>query len=124
MKKLLCLVLFLLITGLNGARAQNPNPPNIGTVSNGAYIWTPLGCQQISAPSSATGFSSVPTGATLASIAVESNSVRYRDDGIAPTSSVGTLLAVGGPWPYTGNLAKFQVIQTAVSATVDVCFYR
>lgn len=90
----------------------------------GNYIKTPLGCQQITSLSSAAGFSSVPAGATLASIAVENEPVRYRDDGTAPTSSVGTLLPPGGPWPYTGSLSAIEFIQTAASATVDVCFYK
>jgi hypothetical protein len=88
------------------------------------YTYTPLGCQQITNLGSATGFASVPSGATLAVITVEGASVRYRDDGTSPTASVGLLLPIGGPWPYSGSLSAVQFIQTTTSAAIDVAFYK
>ncbi|HTW34171.1 MAG TPA: hypothetical protein VMD53_06110 [Rhizomicrobium sp.] len=90
-----------------------------------SITYTPLGCQQITSLSSAVGFSSIPAGATLASISVEGQTVRYRDDGTAPTASVGTPLPAGlTAWPYSGSLSAIQFIQVAPSATLDVCFYQ
>lgn len=86
--------------------------------------WAPLGCQQLTSLSAATKLTNIPPGATLIAIAVEGQSVRYRDDGVAPTGSVGELLPIGGPWPYSANLSAIQFIQTSASATVDVCFYQ
>lgn len=93
------------------------------------YIYTPLGCGQLATFSTATFLSAVsggiPAGATMALLSVETNNVRYRDDGIAPTSSVGTPLAAGlSAWPYSGSLSAIKFIPTTGSATVDVCFYK
>lgn len=93
-----------------------------------AHAVSPLGCGQLTSISSATLLSSItggiPNGANLVSLAVEVQSVRYRDDGVAPTAGVGQLLVAGGPWPYTGNLQALQFIQTTSGAVVDFCFYR
>ena len=88
--------------------------------------WIPLGYQQISAPAAATPLT-VPAGARMALITVSGQSVRWRDDGTAPTAAIGVLLPVttsGLPFQYSGTLTAFQVIQTAASATVDVAYYR
>ena len=47
-----------------------------------------LGYQQITSLTASTALT-VPAGATLAVIVPESQSVRWRDDGVAPTASVG-----------------------------------
>lgn len=92
------------------------------------YSYQALGCAQLTSLSSATSLSSVPggipTGAGLAALTIEGQTVRMRDDGTAPTASVGLLLPVGGPWPYQGALAKVQFIQSGGPATIDVCFYQ
>lgn len=93
-------------------------------VAVGAYVWTPLGCYQITSLGSAAGLPTIPSGTKLVSISVESQAVRMRDDGTAPTSTVGLLLPVGGPWPYSGTLTAIEFIQTAASATIDYCTYR
>lgn len=100
-----------------------------GSVTSPApYVYTALGCGQIAAFSASTLLSSVsggiPAGATLASLSVETNAVRYRDDGTAPTATVGTPLAAGlSAWPYSGNLAAIRFIPQTGNATIDVCFY-
>jgi len=88
------------------------------------YPYTALGCQQITSLASAAPFASVPTGAKLAVVTPEVQPVRYRDDGTAPTASVGPLLYPGLVWSYSGALSAIQFIQTAASATLDVCFYK
>jgi hypothetical protein len=85
----------------------------------------PLGYQQLTS----TGLINltVPTGATVALITVETTSVRWRDDGTAPTASVGNLLGVTGaglPFTYTGNLSVLQFIPTASTSIVNVTYYR
>ena len=87
------------------------------------YVYTAMGCQQLSSMTTATPLN-VPSGAALVSLTVEVQGVRMRDDGTAPTASVGLLLPVGGPWPYSGPLSKMQFIQTASGAVVDACFYK
>ena len=88
------------------------------------YSYTALGCQQITSLSAAAPFASIPTGAKLATVTPEVQPVRYRDDGTAPTASIGPLLYPGLVWSYSGPLASIQFIQTAASATIDVCFYK
>lgn len=86
----------------------------------------PLGYQQISSPSVATNLTP-PAGATTAVITVETQAVRYRDDGVAPTSSIGQPLAVTGASPplvYSGNLSAIQFIQQVAGAVIDVSYYR
>ena len=93
-------------------------------VAGAPYSYTALGCQQITSLASAAPFASVPTGAKLATVTPEVQPVRYRDDGTAPTASIGPLLYPGLVWSYSGPLASIQFIQTAASATIDVCFYK
>ena len=64
-----------------------------------------------------------PTGATIAQICVETAAVRYRDDGIAPTASVGIPLAAGWCGPYAGPLSAIQFIAQSGSPTIDVSYY-
>ena len=66
-----------------------------------------------------------PSGATKAIITVESQSVRWRDDGVAPTASVGNLLPVGTIMFYTVlPLANMKLIETTASAAVTVSYYK
>ena len=99
---------------------------SIGNTAFGVapYTYTALGCQQITSLASAAPFASVPTGAKLALVTPEVQPVRYRDDGTAPTAAIGPLLYPGLVWSYSGALSAIQFIQTAASATLDVCFYK
>jgi len=84
----------------------------------------PLGHQQLTALSSATGLTA-PNGAVVALLSVQGQDVRIRDDGTAPTSSVGVVLKANQqPWAYDGDLNSLQIIETAPSATVDILYYR
>ena len=60
---------------------------------------------------------------TLAIIIPESQGVRWRDDGTAPTASVGMPLAVGVPLAYDGDLTKIRFIEQAASAKLNVSYY-
>ena len=56
-------------------------------------------------------------------IQAETQSVRWRDDGTAPTSSVGTLLAAGESMFYEGDLNQLRFIVVTASAKLNVTFY-
>lgn len=87
---------------------------------------TPLGYQQITSLSGATHLT-VPTGATQAVIFVEAQAVRFRDDGTAPTATVGAPLGVTGaglPYVYNGTLSAIQFIEQTSSAKLDILYYR
>lgn len=66
----------------------------------------------------------VPTGATLALITTEGQSVRWRDDGTNPTATVGQQLLVGQTLVYDStSIAALRFIQTAATAILDVSYY-
>ncbi len=85
----------------------------------------PVGFQQLTALSSAAR-PAVPAGANFAIFTVETQSVRFQDDGVAPTNSIRIVLSpgAGAPFEYWGNLGTLQFIQVAPSAILDVAYYR
>jgi hypothetical protein len=56
-------------------------------------------------------------------IRCENQGVRWRDDGVAPTASVGFPLFPGDVLVYDGDLKRIQFIQQAASATLNVVYY-
>lgn len=93
-------------------------------------ITTRLGYQQITTLSSATsltvpdkdvqGLSCKPS---IALITPESQAVRWRDDGVAPTATVGMPLAVGVTLQYDGDLTKIQFIEQVGGAKINISYY-
>ena len=88
----------------------------------------PVGYQQISAPSSATGLTMIPAAegrgvANFCLIQVLTQAVRWRDDGTDPTASVGMQIAAGKDLPYNGDLSAIKFIQEAASAEINVSYY-
>ena len=61
---------------------------------------------------------------TLALIVVEGQSVRWRDDGTAPTASVGMPILANNTLSYDGNLQDIRFIQTAATATLNITYYE
>ena len=51
------------------------------------------------------------------------NAIRWRDDGVAPTTTVGMNLTVGSELDYAGEVASMQVVSTSGTATLDISFY-
>jgi hypothetical protein len=89
-----------------------------------------FGYQQISDLSSAVGLTVPQTDATglnakpsIALITAEAQGVRWRDDGIAPTATVGMPLAAGVTLQYDGDLNKIQFIQQTASAKLNISYY-
>ena len=93
-------------------------------------VTTCMGYQQITSLSSATGLTvppRTPNGlnekANFALIVAEGQSVRWRDDGTAPTASVGMPLVVGVPLQYDGDLNKIQFIEQVSGAKLNISYY-
>ena len=90
--------------------------------------YTPLGYCQLTSLGSSTLVSSCsgfPATATAALIRTEAQSVRWRDDGTAPTSSAGQLmLAADAPFLYTGAISKLRFIETTSGAKLNILFYK
>jgi len=90
-----------------------------------------LGYQQITSLSSAqsltvpqvdpvTGLNIKPT---IALITPETQGVRWRDDGTAPTASVGMPLAAGVTLQYDGDITKIRFIEQSASAKLNISYY-
>lgn len=95
----------------------------IGTAGFTNPFQKPLGYQQYTSLSSATNLSGYPAGATSAIIYVEGAAIRWRDDGTAPTTTVGMPVSSGQDFQYTGDFSKIQFIQQTASATINVSYY-
>jgi hypothetical protein len=93
-------------------------------------ITSTMGYQQITSLSSASkltvpardlnGLAGTPR---IAIITPETQAVRWRDDGVAPTTSVGMPLAAGVTLQYDGDLSQIQFIEQAASAKLNITYY-
>lgn len=86
------------------------------------YTTNCLGYEQITSLSASAALT-VPAGATRAIITAEAQGVRWRDDGVAPTASVGMILPVLVTLSYDGDLNRIRFIQQAASAILNVSYY-
>lgn len=67
----------------------------------------------------------IPTGADHCEIQTATQTIRYRKDGTAPTTTVGTLLPTGTVITVRrGEFTNFKMIETATTAVVDIEFYK
>lgn len=83
---------------------------------------TPLGYVQVTVSSSAVGITP-PAGATWCVFAVETNAIRWRDDGTNPTAAVGFPQGAGDRWVYPGSLSAIKFIRQSADATLNgVCY--
>lgn len=57
-------------------------------------------------------------------IVAEAQAVRWRDDGVAPTATVGMPLAVGATLLYDGDLNKIQFIAQTAGGIINSSFYN
>jgi hypothetical protein len=87
---------------------------------------TPCGYQQINVTSlsSLAIPAACKSSATMAVITAEAQAVRYRDDGVAPTTTVGMPLAVGAQIQYLGTISALQFIAQTSGGIVNVLYYR
>lgn len=82
-----------------------------------------LGYQQVASFSAATKWNP-PAGTTLALVTPSTNAVRWRDDGTAPTATVGYPLAVGQELQYDSNgWGNMNFIPQTGSAVLDILYY-
>jgi len=81
-----------------------------------------LGYQQITSLSAATGLT-VPVGATSALIVASSQAIRWRDDGVNPTASVGMPVTIDTYFSYDGDLNRIRFIEQLSGAALNVSYY-
>jgi len=93
-------------------------------------ITTRLGYQQITTLSSATGLTVPSVDAnglscrpSIALITPEGQAVRWRDDNVNPTASVGMPLAVGVTLQYDGDLTQIKFIEQVSGAKINISYY-
>ena len=94
-----------------------------GTQGFANQFQKPLGYQQYTSLGTAIGLSNIPATATLAVIYVEAAAIRWRDDGTAPTSSIGMPVSAGQSFAHFGFLPNLQFIQSASGAIINVSYY-
>jgi hypothetical protein len=93
-------------------------------------ITSTMGYQQITSLSSSTALT-VPVQTQLglaatpaiALITPETQAVRWRDDGVAPTATVGMPLAAGVTLQYDGDISRIRFIEQTAGAKLNVTYY-
>lgn len=93
-------------------------------------ITSVMGYQQITDLSSAVYLTVPKTDLTglvgtprIAIITPETQGVRWRDDGVAPTADIGMPLAAGVTLQYDGDLSQIQFIQQTGTAKLNITYY-
>jgi hypothetical protein len=106
------------------ARAQN-RPTFSGSVTPVAIYpaGVPLGFVSIPVSGSAVDLEP-PTGATFALISASGANVNWRDDGTAPTASVGMPIIAGQAPIALANLPALKFIAQSGTAALNVSFYK
>lgn len=88
--------------------------------------------EEISVSSTAIGFTAATAfpdgrkGADMAVVTIEDDAIRYRDDGLAPTATVGHPAAVNTSLTVCGaaSLKRFLAIRQTTDADINVTYYR
>jgi len=94
---------------------------------------TPFAFETITVSTVSIGFTAAtayPTGgdapAIMAILTTETNSIRFRSDGAAPSSTVGHLVAASSSIEVCGAQAvrTFRMIRASADATIQATYYR
>jgi len=87
----------------------------------------PTGYQQIVNPLSATALTlpTPPPGFANNFVVIQCNggAVRWRDDSIDPTATIGMTIPDGGELDYVGDLSKIKFIAASGTPIIDVSVY-
>jgi len=84
----------------------------------------PVGVAEDTTIDGASALPSIPAAADFCLIYVETQAIRYRDDGTDPTASVGCPLPVGSVLNYDGDLSAIKVISQIAGAKISVAYYQ
>lgn len=88
---------------------------------------TPCGYQQFAAGAVDTAQSltlpNAPQQPTFAIITPITQGIRWRDDGTAPSATVGMPVAAGTTIFYDGALKNLQIIASTAGAEVNISYY-
>jgi hypothetical protein len=124
MRRLLLLVAALVLSASTGwadplcstTATLNPIPSSAATLTVGASACSLVTC---------TGGATLPANAYAALISVETNAIRYWDDGSTPTATTGQSLPAASTVAACGPavLTKLLFIQQSAAATLRVSYY-
>lgn len=103
-----------------------------GVFAAGTPIQTSIGYCQLSVTTAvllSTCTGGIPQGTTAAKISNEGAAYRWRDDGGAPTTSLGMPVATGTAtapitFDFYGSFAAMQIIAQTGTTVLDITFYR
>lgn len=87
---------------------------------------TPCGYQQITIAAAAKSLTPPTTAQQLPVYCIfiaEAQAIRYRDDGTAPTATVGMPIAISQPVRYDGDLKKIQFMEQVAGGIVNIQYY-
>ena len=88
---------------------------------------TPVGFQQLATLSSALGLTPVISLALQPNkfvvLSADTNAIRWRDDGTAPTATIGMRLVPGVDLVYTGDLTTIKFIEETATSNLNISYY-
>lgn len=108
---------------MTAANSSDGVPRDVTVTTINTQGTMPMGYRQFVVPSGADGAVApvAPEGATMVVIKAEGGPVRYRDDGVDPTATVGMPLAVGESMVYDARMANLRLIAQEAAPTVTLC---
>lgn len=104
----------------------------LGATRDGATVSAyrrPLGYQQLTLTGTAQKLTlpTPPAGMLIGYVVIQCEgttaTARWRDDGTAPTSTVGMILSTGQELDYTGDPSMIQFIVGTGSPVLDISYY-
>lgn len=89
-------------------------------------MFVPAGYVQMTSMTTASALTGIPQQACRVVLQAEAQNVRWRNDGTAPTATVGNLIrTTDPPLVLDGiDLSKVQVIAATAGAILNVTFYK
>lgn len=113
---------------LYAALLLSMSAPAAAQIATPGLPLVPKGYCQLTSIDTATALSAcsggIPGGANAAIIEVDSQAIRYRDDGVNPTTTVGMPVASGTTFYYAGPLSLVRVISSTAGAKLNILFYK
>lgn len=106
---------FVAITGTTGSTLVAALATDPGTATVMGTLVASLSASTALSP---------PAGATSVLIQATTAAIRFRDDGVVPSATVGFPLAVSTPIVYAGNVRNLRLFAQTGSPVVDLLYYR